>query len=251
MTSSNLRVGDIVVVEKGVRVPADLVLLRYKPRWLVPGLEKNPFFKTPTQPDIWKFLFFVFLDFFCGEDFYEFFILPLFFLILPVVTLNRNYKFVVHMSSLHINLNLFCRLLWLYSSQIAKMKLCMYWSCIYHLLCLSRCLSEHLLCYFAMSPNRFFPCFKYTQYKTKNSFIRFDFYRQSNHSISFRTTETSGACFIRTDQLDGETDWKLRLAVPATQRLASDEDLLRVQVGTCIPQTNIQPVQLTFLFSCC
>merc|ERR1740128_1435197 len=28
MTSSNLRVGDIVVVEKGVRVPADLVLLR-------------------------------------------------------------------------------------------------------------------------------------------------------------------------------------------------------------------------------
>ncbi|KAJ1341072.1 hypothetical protein BSLG_004313 [Batrachochytrium salamandrivorans] len=28
--------------------------------------------------------------------------------------------------------------------------------------------------------------------------------------ILLRTTEASGACFIRTDQLDGETDWKLR-----------------------------------------
>ena len=25
-----------------------------------------------------------------------------------------------------------------------------------------------------------------------------------------RTSETTGSCFIRTDQLDGETDWKLR-----------------------------------------
>lgn len=30
---------------------------------------------------------------------------------------------------------------------------------------------------------------------------------------------SSGACFIRTDQLDGETDWKLRVAVGCTQRL--------------------------------
>lgn len=29
----------------------------------------------------------------------------------------------------------------------------------------------------------------------------------------------SGACFIRTDQLDGETDWKLKVAVGCTQRL--------------------------------
>ena len=28
--------------------------------------------------------------------------------------------------------------------------------------------------------------------------------------IFLRTTEASGSCFIRTDQLDGETDWKLR-----------------------------------------
>ena len=31
-----------------------------------------------------------------------------------------------------------------------------------------------------------------------------------------------GSCFIRTDQLDGETDWKLRLAVLTTQGLTSD-----------------------------
>ena len=36
--------------------------------------------------------------------------------------------------------------------------------------------------------------------------------------VLLKTTEPSGACFIRTDQLDGETDWKLRLAIPATQR---------------------------------
>ncbi len=30
------------------------------------------------------------------------------------------------------------------------------------------------------------------------------------------TTEKTGAVFIRTDQLDGETDWKLRKAVPVT-----------------------------------
>ena len=37
--------------------------------------------------------------------------------------------------------------------------------------------------------------------------------------ILLRTTEKTGSCFIRTDQLDGETDWKLRLAVSSTQKL--------------------------------
>ena len=40
--------------------------------------------------------------------------------------------------------------------------------------------------------------------------------------VLLRTTESSGACFIRTDQLDGETDWKLRLAVASSQRLSED-----------------------------
>ena len=44
--------------------------------------------------------------------------------------------------------------------------------------------------------------------------------------VLLRTSESSGTCFIRTDQLDGETDWKLRVAVPFCQNLESDRDLL-------------------------
>ena len=36
--------------------------------------------------------------------------------------------------------------------------------------------------------------------------------------VLFKTTENSGGVFIKTDQLDGETDWKLRKAIPHTQR---------------------------------
>ncbi|KAJ1667896.1 putative aminophospholipid-translocase [Coemansia sp. RSA 1646] len=43
--------------------------------------------------------------------------------------------------------------------------------------------------------------------------------------LLLRTTESSGACFVRTDQLDGETDWKLRIAVPPTQKLHDNMDL--------------------------
>lgn len=38
----------------------------------------------------------------------------------------------------------------------------------------------------------------------------------------------SGACFIRTDQLDGETDWKLKIAVPFIQRLPSEADIMDI-----------------------
>lgn len=43
--------------------------------------------------------------------------------------------------------------------------------------------------------------------------------------VLLRTTEKSGASFIRTDQLDGETDWKLRKAVSTTQKFPSDDSL--------------------------
>ena len=33
------------------------------------------------------------------------------------------------------------------------------------------------------------------------------------------TSEEEGTCFIRTDQLDGETDWKLKVAVGETQKM--------------------------------
>ncbi|PNY27742.1 Phospholipid-transporting ATPase [Tolypocladium capitatum] len=45
-------------------------------------------------------------------------------------------------------------------------------------------------------------------------------------------TGSAGETFIRTDQLDGETDWKLRLASPLTQNLALEEFVrLRVTGG--------------------
>ncbi|KAI0027749.1 hypothetical protein K488DRAFT_90492 [Vararia minispora EC-137] len=44
--------------------------------------------------------------------------------------------------------------------------------------------------------------------------------------VLLRTSDASGTCFIRTDQLDGETDWKLRVAVPATQKAHDERALL-------------------------
>jgi phospholipid-translocating ATPase len=37
--------------------------------------------------------------------------------------------------------------------------------------------------------------------------------------VLLSTSEEEGSCFIRTDQLDGETDWKLKVAVSETQKL--------------------------------
>ncbi|KIY64966.1 phospholipid-translocating P-type ATPase [Cylindrobasidium torrendii FP15055 ss-10] len=37
--------------------------------------------------------------------------------------------------------------------------------------------------------------------------------------VLLHTSDSSGTCFIRTDQLDGETDWKLRVAVSECQKL--------------------------------
>ena len=40
--------------------------------------------------------------------------------------------------------------------------------------------------------------------------------------VMLRTRDASGTAFVRTDQLDGETDWKLRLAAPPCQKLPND-----------------------------
>ncbi|KAF8502792.1 hypothetical protein F5888DRAFT_1800340 [Russula emetica] len=46
--------------------------------------------------------------------------------------------------------------------------------------------------------------------------------------ILLRTSDSLGTYFIRTDRLDGETDWKLRIAVLATQKLPFDHELLNL-----------------------
>ena len=47
--------------------------------------------------------------------------------------------------------------------------------------------------------------------------------------ILLRTEASGGEVFIRTDQLDGETDWKLKTACPSTQLLSDDAQLLNVK----------------------
>ncbi|KOB70321.1 putative cation-transporting atpase, partial [Operophtera brumata] len=46
--------------------------------------------------------------------------------------------------------------------------------------------------------------------------------------ILLRTNETMGTVFIRTDQLDGEIDWKLRIPLASTQKLPTDAHLLDI-----------------------
>lgn len=66
--------------------------------------------------------------------------------------------------------------------------------------------------------------------------------------VLLRTSENSGAVFVRTDQLDGETDWKLRLAIPVTQKLTSDHQLF--ELNACVyaekPQKDIHSFIGTF-----
>ncbi|XP_058818955.1 probable phospholipid-transporting ATPase IIA isoform X1 [Topomyia yanbarensis] len=66
--------------------------------------------------------------------------------------------------------------------------------------------------------------------------------------ILLRTSDKSGAVFVRTDMLDGETDWKLRLAVPATQKLASHSDLFNIGASLYVekPQRDIHTFIGTF-----
>lgn len=66
--------------------------------------------------------------------------------------------------------------------------------------------------------------------------------------ILLRTSERSGAVFVRTDQLDGETDWKLRLAVPATQKLPNDRQLFEINASIFAekPQRDIHSFIGTF-----
>ncbi|XP_051526759.1 probable phospholipid-transporting ATPase IIB isoform X1 [Myxocyprinus asiaticus] len=66
--------------------------------------------------------------------------------------------------------------------------------------------------------------------------------------IFLRTSEKTGSCFIRTDQLDGETDWKLRIAVPCTQRLPALGDLFSISayVYAQKPQLDIHSFEGNF-----
>ncbi|XP_060810427.1 probable phospholipid-transporting ATPase IIB [Amyelois transitella] len=59
--------------------------------------------------------------------------------------------------------------------------------------------------------------------------------------ILLRTNETMGTVFIRTDQLDGEIDWKLRIPLTSTQKLPTDAHLLDINAQIFIekPEKDI------------
>ena len=42
--------------------------------------------------------------------------------------------------------------------------------------------------------------------------------------VTLYSDNDQGSLFLKTDQLDGETDWKLRKAVKMTQTLVKSED---------------------------
>ncbi|XP_055731938.1 probable phospholipid-transporting ATPase IIB isoform X2 [Salvelinus fontinalis] len=66
--------------------------------------------------------------------------------------------------------------------------------------------------------------------------------------IFLRTSEKTGSCFIRTDQLDGETDWKLKVAVVCTHRLPALGDLFSINayVYAQKPQLDIHSFEGNF-----
>ncbi|CEP63456.1 aminophospholipid-translocating P4-type ATPase NEO1 LALA0_S08e02894g [Lachancea lanzarotensis] len=57
--------------------------------------------------------------------------------------------------------------------------------------------------------------------------------------VLLQSSEASGEIFIKTDQLDGETDWKLRLACPLTQHLSQDDLLNRISITASVPEPSI------------
>lgn len=66
--------------------------------------------------------------------------------------------------------------------------------------------------------------------------------------VLLRTSDKSGTVFVRTDQLDGETDWKLRISVPSVQKLGNDAELLNFDASVYIekPQRDIHSFIGTF-----
>ncbi|GMM55363.1 putative aminophospholipid-translocating P4-type ATPase [Maudiozyma humilis] len=57
--------------------------------------------------------------------------------------------------------------------------------------------------------------------------------------ILLQSSEPSGESFIKTDQLDGETDWKLRIACPLTQTVTEADLLSKISLTASAPEKSI------------
>lgn len=69
--------------------------------------------------------------------------------------------------------------------------------------------------------------------------------------ILLSTTEKSGSVFIRTDQLDGETDWKLRKAVVMTQKVQPPNRLIDFDSEIVANPPNDQIYDFKGYIECC
>lgn len=67
--------------------------------------------------------------------------------------------------------------------------------------------------------------------------------------VVLRTTEKAGASFIRTDQLDGETDWKLRKAITSTQKFPSDDSLASIVANVYVEKPRKEIYQFVGNFN--
>lgn len=68
--------------------------------------------------------------------------------------------------------------------------------------------------------------------------------------VLLKTTEKDGSVFIRTDQLDGETDWKLKVSVGEVQRQKSIDNIfdLEIKITAEEPQKDIHTFNGTMFF---
>ncbi|CCH63142.1 hypothetical protein TBLA_0J01460 [Henningerozyma blattae CBS 6284] len=57
--------------------------------------------------------------------------------------------------------------------------------------------------------------------------------------VLLQSSEPSGECFIKTDQLDGETDWKLRIAPAVTQNLLEIDLINKIKITASSPEKSI------------
>lgn len=57
--------------------------------------------------------------------------------------------------------------------------------------------------------------------------------------VILQSNEPNGESFIKTDQLDGETDWKLRIACPLTQPLTQNDLLDNITITASAPERSI------------
>lgn len=79
---------------------------------------------------------------------------------------------------------------------------------------------------------------KYTQTNLTTDDTNRSFDWQTGNPRYDEDIEVAGETFIRTDQLDGETDWKLRLASPLTQSL-DPRNFIRIRIVAAKPDRKV------------